>query len=85
VGPTAPIVEAVRSALASGRVGCLTGASGGLKLRVTVDGRGRVVRVDLVGGDRATEGCLRRLLGALSSATLATGASGTVDLTIART
>ena len=86
VGPTAPIVEAVRAALASGRAGCLAATRGGLKLRLTVDAHGKVVRVDLLAGDRAAEACLRRALGELSSATIAAGgAAGTVELTITRT
>jgi Ca-activated chloride channel family protein len=86
VGATAPIVEAVRAALASGRAGCAAPARGALKLRLTVDGHGKVLRVDLLGGDRAAETCLRRLLANLASSTLATGsAAGTIDLTIART
>ena len=64
----------------------MAGATGkGLRVRLTVDAQGKVQRVDLVGGDRAAEGCLRALLARLSSSTVAQGAAvGTVELTIVR-
>jgi Ca-activated chloride channel family protein len=89
VGATAPVVEMVRAALGSRRAACLGATRGNLKLRLTIDAHGKVVRVDLLGGDRTAEACVRRLLAELSSATMATGAvngaaTGTVELTIAR-
>ena len=94
VGATAPLVEAVRAALAGGRGGCaLAGARGGknIKLRLTVDARGAIVRVEVVAGDKAAEGCLQKALAGLSSATVARGgagaaggvsATGTVEITL---
>ena len=70
VGPTAPLVEAVRAALAGGRGACaLAAVRGGrsIKLRLTVDARGAIVRVELVAGDKAAEGCLQKALAGLSS------------------
>jgi hypothetical protein len=61
--------------------GCQVG--GVLKLRITLDGAGKITNVVLVSGDRGTgHGLIRKLTGA-SSATRATGhAYGTVELTI---
>ncbi len=54
-----------------------------IRIRVTVDARGRVVRVELIAGDRSAESCLRTVVGALSSITSAQGsATGTVEITL---
>ena len=91
VGATAPLVEAVRAALAGSRGACaLAGVRGGkhIKLRLTVDARGAIVRVELVAGDKTAEGCLQKALAGLSSATVARGgagggsATGTVEITL---
>jgi hypothetical protein len=85
VGATAPLVAAVRAALASGPATCLAATRGSLKLRLTVDASGKVLRVDLLAGDRAAESCLRKLLGGLSSTTVAVGApAGTIALAISQ-
>ena len=83
-GAPAPLVETVRAALASGRMSCLTAASGKpIRIRVTVDAHGRVVRIELTAGDRRAEACLRGALVGLSSATVAQAAStGTVEITL---
>ena len=84
---TGPLVEAVRAALASGRAACLAGGAPGqgLRVRLTIDARGKVQRVELVAGDRGAEGCLRALFARLASSTVAQGAGvGTVELTIVR-
>jgi Ca-activated chloride channel family protein len=75
VGATAPLVAAIRAALTSGRAPCLAAsdASKPIRVRVTVDAQGRIVRVELVAGDRNAESCLRTVLGGLSSATIARG------------
>ena len=87
VSPTAPLVEAVRAALAGGRGACaLAAVRGGrsIKLRLTVDARGAIVRVELIAGDKAAEGCLQKALAGLSSSTSARGgaATGTVEITL---
>jgi Ca-activated chloride channel family protein len=85
VGGTAPLVAAIRAALASGRGACLAASDLGkpIRLRVTVDARGHVVRVELIAGERGAESCLRGALLGLSSATIASGAAtGTVEITL---
>jgi hypothetical protein len=85
VGATAPLVEAIRAALASGRAPCLAAsdASKPIRVRLTIDAQGRIVRVELVTGDRNAESCLRAALAGLSSATVAHGApTGTVEITL---
>jgi len=85
VGGPAPLVEAIRAALASGRASCLAASSAGrsIRIRLTVDAKGRVVRVELIAGDRRAESCLRGGLVGLSSATIAHGAAtGTVEVTL---
>ncbi len=52
---------------------------------MTVDAHGKILRVDVLGSDRALETCLRGLLAATTSATLAVGApTGAVEVTITR-
>ncbi|HXU05837.1 MAG TPA: VIT domain-containing protein [Polyangia bacterium] len=85
VGGTAPLVEAIRAALASGRAACLASSDLGkpIRVRVTVDAQGRILRVELVAGDRNAESCLRAALAGLSSATVAQkAATGTVEITL---
>ena len=84
-----PLVAAIRAALASGRARCLAASdvSKPIRIRVTVDAQGRIVRVELVSGDRTAEGCLRTVLAGMSSATIAQGSgsgsespTGTVEI-----
>ena len=85
VGATAPLVEAIRAALAAGRASCLAASDAGkpIRVRLTIDGQGRIVRVELVTGDRNAESCLRTALTGLSSATVSRGApTGTVEVTL---
>ena len=85
VGATAPLVEAIRAALAAGRAPCLAASDGSkpIRVRLTIDAQGRIVRVELVTGDRNAESCLRAALAGLSSATVAHGApTGTVEITL---
>ena len=85
VGATAPLVEAIRAALAAGRAPCLAASSASkpISVRLTIDAQGRIVRVELVTGDRNAESCLRAGLAGLSSATMAHGApTGTVEITL---
>jgi Ca-activated chloride channel homolog len=85
VGATAPLVEAVRTALAAGRGACLAAAdlAGPILLRLTIDAQGRIVRIQLVAGGRNAESCLQRALAGLASVTAAHGApTGTVELTL---
>ncbi len=81
---TAPaaLVASLRAALAGG--GCApVGKS--LKLRLTVDAQGKVLKVELLAGDRAAQACLARLFGGLTSATVAQGApTGTVEILLMR-
>jgi Ca-activated chloride channel family protein len=84
VGPTEPLANSLRALLTSGRAGCLA-AVGALTARLTIDATGRVVRVDITGGDRTGEACLRRLLVGLTSATVARGrAQGSVEIRLLR-
>jgi Ca-activated chloride channel family protein len=58
-------------------------ASGPTKLRIVLDGEGKIARVEIVSGDRkAGEALVRKLVGA-TSATRATGKQATVEVTIA--
>ncbi len=86
VGATGPLVEAIRAALGSGRAACLSVSDIAklIRLRLTLDAQGRIVRVELVSGDRHAEACLRSALAGLSSATVAQGAvaTGTVEITL---
>jgi len=57
-------------------------ASGPTKLRIVLDGEGKIAKVDIVSGDRkAGEALVRKLVGA-TSATRATGKQATVEVTI---
>jgi Ca-activated chloride channel family protein len=81
---TAPaaLVASLRAALSRG--GCPL-PSKAVRLRLTIDGQGKVQKVVLVAGDRAVEACLARLLTGLASATVAHGApTGTVEVTLTR-
>jgi hypothetical protein len=85
VGTTTALVETVRSLLGSRRAGCVAAIGQPLQLRLTVDAHGKIVRVDVIGGDRALEACVRGLLSGRSSATFAQGApTGTVEVTITK-
>jgi Ca-activated chloride channel family protein len=82
---TAPLVEAIRAALASGRGACLavSDANKPIRLRLTVDVHGRVTRVEMVAGDRSAERCLQTALAGITSATVAQRiATGTVEITL---
>jgi hypothetical protein len=84
-GP-APLVAAIRAALASGRAACLSASdvAKSIRIRLTIDAQGRIMRVELVSGDRSAGACLRAALAGLSSATVAQGpvATGTVEITL---
>jgi Ca-activated chloride channel family protein len=84
VGPAAPLLQAISAALTSGRAACLVPSSGKpIKVRLTLDARGAIVRVELVTGDRNAESCLRAALAGLSSSTQAKGApTGTIEVTM---
>ncbi|HEY7375720.1 MAG TPA: VIT and VWA domain-containing protein [Polyangia bacterium] len=84
VGATGPLVAAIRAALAGGRVPCLTAAAGkSIRIRLTIDAHGAIVRVELVAGARNAESCLRGALAGLSTATVAqTGPTGTIEVTL---
>ena len=84
VGPTGALAETIRAALAGSRGSCALSAvrSGkAVTLRITVDARGAIVRVELVAGDKPAEACLRAALVGRTSATAARGvAAGTVEI-----
>ena len=86
IGATEPLVKAIRAALQGWRGACLdAGPAWPLRARLTVDVRGHVVRVELIGGDRQAEACLRAPLVGVSSATVARdAATGTVEVTLRR-
>jgi hypothetical protein len=76
-----PLVTAIREALAKGAdVG-----TGTVRVRLTVDAHGKIVGVEIVGGDKAFGARLKPTLLTLSSASIAgSSANGTVELTIRR-
>jgi Ca-activated chloride channel family protein len=85
VGAVAPLLQAISGALGSGRGACLAAADVGkpIRLRLTVDAQGRILRVELLAGDRHAESCLQRTLAGLVSATVAHGApTGLVEVTL---
>jgi Ca-activated chloride channel family protein len=77
----APLVAAIRAALAKeGERG-----TGSVTVRLTVDAHGKVLAVDIVGGDKAFGARLKPVLLRLSSRSASNGlANGTVALTIRR-
>jgi Ca-activated chloride channel family protein len=85
---TAPLAAAIRRALAASGGACAAGgARPSLTLRLTVDARGKIQRIDVLQGDSTAAACLRKLLSAISSsATVSSGgaARGTVDVVISR-
>jgi hypothetical protein len=59
------------------------GAGKSIRIRLTIDAHGAIVRVELVAGDRNAESCLRAALVGLSTATVAqAGPTGTIELTL---
>jgi hypothetical protein len=76
-----PLVTAIRTALA--KRADLGG--GTARVRLTVDAHGKIVGVEVVGGDKAFGARLKPTLLTLSSASVSTSsANGTVELTIRR-
>jgi hypothetical protein len=85
VGPAASLMAAISAALASERAACLATPDVGkpIRVRVTVDAKGRIVRVELLAGDRGAESCLQKAFMGLVSATAAQGGpAGTVEITL---
>jgi hypothetical protein len=85
VGPATSLIAAIRAALASERSACLAAPDVGkpIRVRLTVDAKGRIVRVELLAGDRAVESCLRKAFMGVVSATAAQGGpAGTVEITL---
>lgn len=79
------LIAAIRDALASERSACLAAADLGkpIRVRLTVDTMGRIVRVELLAGDRGAESCLQKAFMGLVSATAAQGGpAGTVEITV---
>jgi len=85
---TAPLLAAVRAALAGAGGRCVAAAGGGagagagagkpsgrIQLRLFLNAQGKIERVERTGGDRAAESCLVKLLVTLSSATVGAGRS----------
>jgi len=83
VGDTAPLLKAIRAALARpGAVASWPRAT--VRLRITVGGHGEIVDVKVIGGDRQLGARAGALLATLTSGTAATDArSGTVEVTLA--
>jgi Ca-activated chloride channel homolog len=85
VGPASSLVAAIRAALASERSACLAASDVGkpIRVRVTVDAKGKIVRVQLLAGGRSAESCLQKAFIGLVSATAAQGGpAGTVEITL---
>jgi TonB family protein len=54
-----------------------------IRLRLTVDAQGRIVRVELLAGDRGAESCLRKAFRAWCPPPAAQGGpAGTVEITV---
>lgn len=77
--------EAIRAFLARGVTSCAAPRAGEqVRLRFHVDGAGKVVRVDVLRGERATGACLAAAMHGLTSAAKArAGAVATLEATIA--
>ena len=78
-------MEAIRAALARSVSACLAASDLGkpIRVRLTVDAKGRIVRVELLAGDRSAESCLQKAFMGLVSATAAQGGpAGTVEITL---
>jgi Ca-activated chloride channel homolog len=73
LGDTRSLVGVVESHLAK----CSDG--GQIKLRLTIDANGKIIKVDVLSGNGA---CLQKKLLGLTSATKPQGASGTLELTL---
>ena len=85
VSAATSLIAAIRDALASERSACLAAADLGkpIRVRLTVDTMGRIVRVELLAGDRSAESCLQKAFMGLVSATAAQGGpAGTVEITV---
>jgi len=85
VGPATSLIAAIRAALGSERAACLAGSDAGkpIRVRVTVDAKGRIVRVELLAGDRHAAHCLQNVFMGLVSVTVAQGGpAGTVEITL---
>jgi Ca-activated chloride channel homolog len=85
VGPATSLIAAIRAALASERSACLAASDVGkpIRVRVTVDPKGKIVRVELLAGDRGAESCLQKAFMGLVSATTAQGGpAGAVEITL---
>jgi hypothetical protein len=82
VGDTTPVVVALKRLLAS-RGTCPAG--GRVQLRLTIDAKGQIVRIEVIGRDRSGEACWQKLFAGVSSGTAARGAeTGSVEVTIGR-
>jgi len=78
LGDTRALVKAIERKFSGA---CAAG--GEVKLRLRIDASGKLVKVDILGGDRALGQCLSRALTGLVSATKAQGAdAGTFEVTI---
>jgi hypothetical protein len=81
VGDTAALLRQLEQLVGKG--GCLSRHSTReLALKLTVDGAGKVTRVELVRGDARALACLKGRVMSLVTATKATGANGTVEVVI---
>lgn len=83
LGDAAPLVKAIERLLAAS-AGCPAPTSvQPIRLRVTVDARGKVTRIEVLGDDGQRGACVVKLLAGMASPTSAApAATGTVELTI---
>lgn len=82
LGDTKALLTAIEAKLAEAAKECASGEAT-IKVKLTVDQSGKVIKVELVDAKDAKLGeCLKKKLGNLRSATKATGKSGTLELTL---
>ncbi|MBN2358092.1 MAG: VWA domain-containing protein, partial [Deltaproteobacteria bacterium] len=82
LGDTKALIAAIEGKLAAVAKECASGETT-LKLKITVDASGKVTKVEIIESkDKKLGDCLKKKLTGLSSATKATGKSGTLELTL---
>jgi Ca-activated chloride channel family protein len=77
LGDLKPLIQAIEAKLASAK--CAK-AGAALKLRLTLDKAGKVAKVEILSETGGVAACVKKALEGLSSATLPSGDSGTLEL-----
>jgi Ca-activated chloride channel family protein len=76
IGAIQPLLDLVQRTAAS------AGCTGSIKLRITVDASGKIIKVERLSGDEAVAKSLISKLNNATTATKANGATGTVEVTV---